>query len=254
MSGVELRSVKSAAALIIGAELLSGKVRDENAYSLGLTLRALGIELRRVVFCPDEREVIARDVLELSRSFDVVITSGGVGPTHDDVTMQGVADAFDVEIEQSQDLSRIISAAYGERTNETHLLMARVPSGARLAEATDIRWPTVVKENVWILPGVPELFRMKLGVLRQHLRGPDPFFSESIYCSLEETELKESLDLAVSRFEEVEFGSYPKWFDERYKTRLTVDSRSQEQTQQAADFLRDLLQRHVIPTEEIESS
>lgn len=247
MTRLDVRVVRTAAALIIGAELLSGKTRDENLLALSQTLRALGISLLRVIICPDDRATIARDVAALSLAHDLVITSGGVGPTHDDVTMSGVADAFGVPVVQSPEMAGIIQRAYGAATRDTHLLMALVPEGSLLAETEDVRWPTVVTRNVWILPGVPELFRMKLSVLREYVRGPHPFFSESLYCDLEEPNLKELLDEVVATHPQVEVGSYPKWFDARYKTRLTLDSRSEQATQSAKTHLARLLGEHVVP-------
>jgi len=241
LSPAHPRVVRTAAALIIGGEILSGKIRDENLYALSQTLRALGIELRRVVLCPDEKATIAADVRALRSEHDVLFTSGGVGPTHDDVTMAGVAEALEVDLVQSSGLESVIRKIYKDQTTENHLLMARIPEGAELAETDEVRWPTVVADNVWILPGVPQLFRMKLDTIRQHLRGPEPFFTEVIYCSREEADIKDSLDQIVSRFPQVELGSYPKWFDARYKTKLTLDARVEKDALSAADALRALL-------------
>jgi molybdenum cofactor synthesis domain-containing protein len=240
------RTVRSASALIVGAELLSGKIRDENLYALSGTLRALGIELRRVVFCPDDQETIAEEIRALSGKFDVVFTSGGVGPTHDDVTIEGIAKALDVPVVVSPELRELLTKVYGEKTNEAHLQMARVPQGSELAEGSDIRWPTIVAKNIWIMPGVPELFRMKLAIIRTHLRGPEPFFSKEIYVSLDETELKDELDHVVAAHPEVEIGSYPKWFDPRYKTRLTFDGRTEEEATLAAADAEERLRPHLV--------
>ncbi len=176
--------VRTAAALVIGGELLSGKIRDENFYALSLMLRARGIELGRVVFCPDHLPTIERDVRELSQSFDVLFTSGGVGPTHDDLTMNGVSRALGVETVVSQEMLVLIEKLYGKKPGAVHELMARVPDGARLIPSGG--WPVIVAKNIWILPGVPELFRSKLAVIRDQLVGPDPFYSDRVYCTSEE--------------------------------------------------------------------
>lgn len=241
--------VKTAAAVIIGAELLSGKIRDENFHALSRTLRALGIELKKVVFCADERTVIATEVRAARTEHDVVFTSGGVGPTHDDVTIDGVSAALSVEAVHSPELEALLRHVYGERTTDAHLRMARIPKGALLEEGAGIRWPTIVADNVWILPGVPELFRMKLAAVRALMRGPVPFFTEEIYCRVEETELKSELDQIVAEHPQVEVGSYPKWFDSRYKTRLTFDARSLELASAAAHAARLLLGDRVVSLE-----
>lgn len=243
---VQARIVSTAAAVIIGAELLSGKIRDENLFALSNTLRALGISLEHVVFCPDDEARIAAEIASATERYDVVFTSGGVGPTHDDVTMQGVSRALGVPIATSPELSALLHSVYGERTTDAHLRMALMPEGACLAEAADIRWPTVVAKNIWILPGVPELFRMKLATVRALLRGPEPFFSRDLFCSVEETDLKAQLDAIVEAHPRVEVGSYPKWFDKRYKTRLTFDSRSEADADAAVSDARIRLRQVLV--------
>lgn len=235
------RVARNAAALVIGTELLSGKIRDENLFRLSQCLRALGIELGRVIFCPDDRATIVRDVRELASNFDVVFTSGGVGPTHDDITIEAISEAQGRDVTESPELRAAIEKLYGEKTSPAHLLMARVPAGARLIESASARWPTIVSDNVWVLPGVPELFHSKLMVVREHLRGPRPFFTELIHCSAEEAEVKSILDRIVSSHPDCELGSYPKWFDPRYKTRFTIDARDQKKANAAASELRELL-------------
>jgi molybdopterin-biosynthesis enzyme MoeA-like protein len=116
--------------------------------------------------------------------------------------------------------------------------MALVPEGAELATTADVTWPTVVMRNVWVLPGVPEVFRMKLAVVRAWLSGPDPFVSRSAYTRIEEAELKPLLDRIVAAHPQVEVGSYPKWFDPSYKTKVTFDARDEVHVEAAfASFL-----------------
>ena len=101
--------------------------------------------------------------------------------------------------------------------------MARVPQGCELLSSPDVKWPTVVMRNVWVMPGVPELFRMKLAIVREHLVGPVQIVSRALFTHMEETELKPLLDRVVADHGEVEIGSYPKWFDPSYKTKVTFD-------------------------------
>lgn len=216
---------ESAAAVLIGNELLSGKVHEANLVELARTLRALGIALRRVVMIPDEMDLIASEVAAFSRSHDVVFTSGGVGPTHDDLTLDAVAKAFGVEARLDESMAEMLRSAYGERCTEHHLRMARVPEGAFLATTSAERWPTVVMRNVWVLPGVPQIFRSKLCVVREWVRGPVPFHSRAVLTRLDEGSLKPLLDRVVEAHPGVEVGSYPKWFDASYKTKITFDSR-----------------------------
>jgi molybdenum cofactor synthesis domain-containing protein len=227
------RIVHTAAALLIGNELLSGKVADENLFPLATTLRGLGIALRRVVVVADDPAEIAAELNLLRHSHDVVLTSGGVGPTHDDVTLVAVAQAFEVPAVRHPMLSEMLRAHYKASLNDAHLRMALVPEGAALLSAEGIVWPTVVMGNVWVFPGVPKLFRMKLLVLREHLQGPAPFFSRAVFCQLDEGQLTESLDAVVKDFPSVEIGSYPRLFDSDYKTKITFDARSESDVEQA---------------------
>lgn len=229
----------TAAALIIGSEVLSGKVRDENLPELSNTLRALGIDLRRAIICPDDRSVIANDLRSLKASHDVVFTSGGLGPTHDDVTIAGVCEALDVPAEINPQMLGIVERIYGEHTTDTHRLMAKIPRGARLIETGG--WPLIVADQIWLLPGVPPLFKSKLAAVRQAIRGPSPFHSRQLHLNVEEAHIKDQLDFVVKKHPGVDIGSYPKWFEPSYQTLVTLDSRSLVQLDAAFGQLRQLL-------------
>ena len=174
-----------AAALIIGNEILGGKIRDENVHTLALTLRELGINLARVVIIADELQAISDHVRELARDFDHLFTSGGVGPTHDDLTIAGVARAFDVPVVREPDVERLLRNHYGTEVSEHHLKMADVPEGARTLYARS-PWPLIVVRNVWVLPGIPEIFRMKLATVREQLQGGAPFVTRALYSKKDE--------------------------------------------------------------------
>ena len=227
--------MRAAAALIIGNELLSGKIAEANLLVLARELRALGVLLSRAVIILDDVEVIAQEVRALSQSHDVVFTSGGVGPTHDDLTMEGVARAFGVGVVVAEDIAAMIRRYYGDRTTEGHLLMARIPEGARLVASPAIPWPTVVMRNVWVLPGVPEVFQMKLPHIRAELQGDAPFFSFSVFTSLDEGDIKPLLDSVVAAHGQVEVGSYPRWHGVEYRTKLTFDGLDEPRVRAARD-------------------
>jgi molybdenum cofactor synthesis domain-containing protein len=235
------RVVRTAAALVVGNEILSGKVADANVFELAKLLRAIGIRLERVVMVADELELLAEEVRSLAARFDVVFTSGGVGPTHDDVTIAAVARAFRLEIVESPELAGLLRNVYGERITDAHLLMARVPQGSELRSAPEVEWPTPVTNNVWMLPGIPDLFRLKLLTVRAWLRGPVPFVSRSLFLRLEEPLLKPLLDAVVARHPAVEIGSYPKWFDPSYRTLVTFDANDADAARAALDDLQALV-------------
>ena len=232
---------ETAALLLVGSELLSGKVAEANLVELARTLRSLGIRLSRAVVLPDDAEAIAGEVRRHAAEYDIVFTSGGVGPTHDDVTVLAVARAFGGEPVLDPTFEALIRAAYGERCTPEHLLMGRVPEGARLAPSPDGAWPVPVVENVWLLPGVPEVFREKLATVRAWVRGPSPFVSRAVYTLLDEARLKPLLDTLVDRHPEVEIGSYPRWFEPSYKTKVTFDARDEKLVEAAARALLELL-------------
>jgi molybdopterin-biosynthesis enzyme MoeA-like protein len=208
---------------------------------LARTLSELGIRLQRVVMVPDDIETIANEVRQLSRAYTFVFTSGGVGPTHDDLTIEAVARAFDVKVVSSALMESMLRAHYRERCTEGHLRMALIPEGAELASNADVAWPTVVMGNVWMLPGIPEVFQMKLSILRERLAGGIPFVSRSVYTKMDEGDLKPLLDEVVAQYPEVEVGSYPKWSDPMYRTKLTFDGRDPAAITRAMEAFLKLL-------------
>src|SRR5712664_2021525 len=135
---------KTAGILLIGNEILSGKITDANAAYLCRELRQLGVDVRRISVVPDEVELIAREVTAQSRDFDVVFTSGGVGPTHDDVTIEGVARAMGVPVVRHPRLVATLERYYRDKVTDAHLKMAEVPEGAELVTGGTIRFPTLL--------------------------------------------------------------------------------------------------------------
>ncbi|MET0341854.1 MAG: molybdopterin-binding protein [Polyangiales bacterium] len=219
----------TAAALIIGNEILTGKVVEQNVLVMAKELFAIGVELRRIIVCPDEIPVIARDIRELSAAHDVVITTGGVGPTHDDVTIKAVAAAFDVPVVRAEPYESMMRAYYGDRITEMHLRMADVPEGSRLISTPELKWPTIVMRNVYVFPGVPQIFRVKFPVMREELKGTSRFFSRAVYVMLDEPALAPLLDQLASAHPHVNIGSYLFWGDGAdYKTKLTIDGRAED--------------------------
>jgi molybdenum cofactor synthesis domain-containing protein len=217
-------SRRTAAALVIGNELLSGKIADQNVVVLARALQAVGVRLVRVVMVLDDLDVIAADVERLAEAHDVVFTSGGVGPTHDDLTIDAVAKAFGVGVEPSPPMEAMLRQYYGDRITAGHLVMARAPAGARLVATEEMPWPTIVMRNVWILPGVPQIFAMKMPVIQSDLGDGEAFHSVAAYTTLDEGNLKPLLDEVVAAHPEVEIGSYPRWRDPRYRTKVTFDA------------------------------
>ena len=228
---------RTAAALIIGNEILSGKIADTNTTLLARALFDLGIELRRVLVCPDEISTISKDLSDLRASHDLVFTSGGVGPTHDDVTIDGVAASFGRPVVRSVAVEKMIRQYHGDRTTEAHLRMANMPQGAEMIRSSDAPWPTVVIENVFVLPGVPEIFELKLADLHKRLDEGYEFHSQAVYTLCDEGEIASLLERIAEAFPGVMVGSYVKWQAEDYRTKLTFDGTDPDAIAKAADML-----------------
>ncbi len=240
--------MRTAAALVIGNELLTGKIQDQNVLVLARTLRSIGVLLRRVVMVQDDLDTIASEVRSLAASHDVIFTSGGVGPTHDDVTIAAISRAFGVDPVRSPEIEGTLRAYYGDRMTEGHLAMAKVPAGARLARTPGGVWPAIVKDNVWILPGVPQIFAMKMPLIVAELGTGRGWVSLAVFTRLDEGDLKEHLDRVVEAHPHVEIGSYPTFADVRYRTKLTFDGLDEAAVKQARDaFVERLTADDIVP-------
>jgi molybdenum cofactor synthesis domain-containing protein len=231
---------RTCALVVVGNEILSGKVRDSNAYFAACELRKLGVSLDRVAVVPDEIPKIAEEVAYCSARFDIVITSGGVGPTHDDVTIEGVAAAFGRKIVLHPELERLVRSHFGDRVNAAGLKMAEVPEGAILDEAGDIRFPTVQIENVYVLPGIPQLFETKLNALKPRF-AVDPYYVRAIYTSANEGVIAEYLDACLTQFPDLMLGSYPRIGNPEYRVKLTLESKNADYLDRAFQHLLSIL-------------
>jgi len=225
---------RTAAALVIGNEILTGKTQEQNVAFLAKELFDLGVELRRVVVCPDDIDCIVTELHALCPAHDVVFTSGGVGPTHDDVTLDAVARAVDRPLVRSEELAALIRGYFGDRCTEEHLRMANVPEGSELLRSEQVPWPTVVAGNVFIFPGVPEIFRAKFPVVRGRLRADAPFVSRAVFTLCEEGEIAELLARLARQFPSVSIGSYLKWRGSDYSVKVTFDGRDRDAIERAS--------------------
>ncbi|MCI0546824.1 MAG: molybdopterin-binding protein [Candidatus Rokubacteria bacterium] len=233
---------RSAGIILIGNELLSGKVVDANAAYLCRELRALGVTVRRICVIPDEIDIIAAEVAAFSAAHDIVFTSGGVGPTHDDVTIEGVARALGVPVVRDPGLVDLLRGFYKGQLNEARLKMAEVPRGADLIAGEALMFPAVAVGNIYVLPGVPEIFRQKFDALRERFREP-PFFLTSVFVNIGEGTLADYLNGLLRRHPDLMLGSYPEFANPEYKVKVTLESKDAELVARA---VRELLA--VLPT------
>lgn len=229
----------TAALVVVGNEILSGKVADSNSTFLAQQLRELGVALRRIVVIPDEVDVIAATVRELAPAVDVLFTSGGVGPTHDDVTIAGVAAALGRAVVRHPAIEDMIRQYVRGPLNEAHLKMAEVVEGTEL-ESGHLRFPTFRVENIYVLPGIPEIFREKVVALRDRLAG-DPFHLRIIYLREMESAIAAHLNQTLEEFPELLLGSYPTLNNPEYRVRVTLESKDMAYVERALAALLALL-------------
>ena len=235
---------RTCAMVVVGNEILSGKIQDSNTYFAARELRKLGVALKRVAVVPDELKPIADEVAHCARSFDLVLTSGGVGPTHDDITMEAVAIAFGRKLVIHPELERVIRQYFSERV-ATGMKMAEVPEGAVLNAAGDLRFPTVQVENVYILPGIPQIFESKLMALAGRF-ATDPYFIHAIYTSAGEGTIAEYLNACLKSYPELLLGSYPRIGHTEYRVKLTLESKDRNYLERAFRHLLELLPGDVV--------
>jgi molybdenum cofactor synthesis domain-containing protein len=200
-------TVPRVAILVIGSEILSGDTAETNAGFMARHLAAVGASLRRVVIVPDEVGEIARFTAELSAEHDVVFTCGGIGPTHDDVTYEGIARGLGVPLALDPELVALIEAWKHGPLDDAHRRLARVPAGATLFRG-DGQFPVVRVRNVYVLPGVPRLLQRKFPELLCAVRG-EPVLTRQYRTGETELVLADALSAVQAAHPEVEIGSYP---------------------------------------------
>ena len=202
--------IVTACVLIIGNEILSGRTQDANLAFLARGLTDIGVRLREARVIPDDSGVIVATVNEVRRGFDYVFTTGGIGPTHDDITAQCVADAFGVTLIVHPEAKRLLETHYPTgHLNEARLRMAMVPEGAVLLPNPISRAPGFQIDNVFVLPGVPSIMQGIFEQLRHRLVGGIKMLSRSISCHLAEGTLAKDLGALQLRYPDLEIGSYP---------------------------------------------
>ena len=212
----------TAGLLLIGDELLSGKIRDENGHHLAKTLRRLGIAFVEMAMVGDDATAIGEALLRLGGRADLVFTSGGVGPTHDDITMESIAAATGRPLVQHPEMAASLRKHYGENLTDAALSMADVPEGTTLRGSKG--WPVLrldldreadpVRSRIYILPGVPSLFRAKLEHLENtegELPRGEGWHLALLHTTLDESKLAPHLDALLAKHEGLEIGSYPRW-------------------------------------------
>ncbi|XP_058558055.1 FAD synthase isoform X4 [Neofelis nebulosa] len=234
------RSV-TAGIIIVGDEILKGHTQDTNTYFLCRTLRSLGVQVCRVSVVPDEVATIAAEVTSFSSRFTHVLTAGGIGPTHDDVTFEAVAQAFGDELKPHPELEAAIRALGGKGCEK----LSVVPSSARLHYGTDphtgrpFKFPLVSVRNVYLFPGIPELLRRVLEGLKGLFRNTAvQFHLRELYVAADEASIAPVLAEAQAHFgRRLGLGSYPDWGSNYYRVKLSLDSEEEGPLEECLAYL-----------------
>jgi FAD synthetase len=241
---------RTAGIIIIGDEVLKGQVVDINSHFLSKQLYSLGVKLGRISVIPDDLGDISTEIRQFSSKYDFVLTTGGVGPTHDDITYVGVAQAFGEPIVTNPQMAEMIEKWLGHKgySRDVIMKMAQMPETAKLFFDPNLpnysSFPIVVVHNVYIFPGIPQYLQRMFPRLESLLRSNKDdvqFHSRVVYVARDEMSITPQLNEAVAKYKTVIFGSYPVIDNLYYSTRLTMESTSAEQAEEAQSFLADKL-------------
>ncbi len=201
----------NAALIIIGDEILSGQTKDENIHTIALFCEEMGIELKEVRVVGDELTQIISSLNDVRVKYDYVFTTGGIGPTHDDITAIAVAKAFNVDLEINQQaLQMLANISDTKHVSEGRKRMARIPIGAELIENFVSGAPGFILENTYVLAGVPKIMQAMLEDIGKKIPHGTRVFSKVIYCGVGESTISAKLEDIQNLFQDVKIGSYPK--------------------------------------------
>lgn len=215
----------TAAMLVIGDEILSGRTRDANMHYLAGQLTEQGIDLREVRVVSDDPAAIVAGVKSLSDTYETVFTSGGIGPTHDDITADCIAAAFDAHIDVRDDARALLAEHYsktGRELNEARLRMARIPDGATLIDNPVSIAPGFTMGNVHVMAGVPSVFKAMVATVLPTLTGGAPLLSRTLRIDRGEGDIAGPLGELAASFSNLSFGSYPFQQDGRYGSNVVI--------------------------------
>ena len=204
--------MKTASIIIIGNEILSGRTQDTNSNYLAKMLVERGISLEEIRVIPDDHRIIEDVVYKEASAKDYVFTSGGIGPTHDDITAEAIASCFDVPLSIREDAVELLAKNYqnGKKDlNEARLRMARIPKGAKLIKNKISGAPGFIIKNVFVMAGVPKIFEAMVQEIILGLGSKNPILSKTLKIFKTESEISERLRNYADKYKEISIGSYP---------------------------------------------
>ena len=234
-----------ASLIIIGNEILSGRTQDKNLSYLANWLNEIGIQLGEVRVIRDEEEIVVETVNYLRSTYDYVFTTGGIGPTHDDITSLCIAKAFGVELEINTGALGILKEYYkdGELT-DARMKMTKMPVGSELIENPVSRAPGFKMDNVFVLAGIPSIMQGMLEGARKHLTGGEVVKSKSIDVFTPESNVADALTGLQNKYSEVEIGSYPFNKENRFGTSVVMRSSDEARLDKCESDLKELMKNY----------
>ncbi|KAJ6656981.1 hypothetical protein lerEdw1_002982 [Lerista edwardsae] len=245
----------TAGIIVIGDEILKGYTHDTNSFFMCKKLRSLGVTVAKISVVPDEVGVIAAEISAFASQFTYVLTSGGIGPTHDDVTFEAVAQAFGERVAPHPEMVELVKKFFGKTDPRCpEMKLAHIPESSQLNYGKDKRtgkefsYPLVSVRNVYIFPGIPVLMTRALEGLGHLFRNEKTqFCSQEIYVNAEETSIAPILDRANANFKRhTSLGSYPDWISNYFRVKLTLDSDSEAHLEEAHAYLMERLPAGVV--------
>jgi len=206
----KVNTTATAAIIVIGNEILSGRTQDINVSFLCEWLNDLGVRVTEVRIIEDNEDSIVKNVNELKNKFKYIFTTGGIGPTHDDITSKSIAKAFNIKYDFHKEAYEILEKYYTpEKFNEGRKKMAKIPENAKLIYNPSSGAPGFIVKNVFCLPGVPSILKSMIHGLKDKIIGGNKILSQTITIQTVESEIAQSLEDVQKKFKNVEIGSYP---------------------------------------------
>jgi len=234
--------------ILIGNEILSGRTQDANVVFLSKWLNELGVRVEEVRIILDEQEVIINCINEVRKKFKYVFTTGGIGPTHDDITSQSIAKAFNLSYDYNKEAYDILEKYYKLGAfNDGRRKMAKMPDKASLIYNPSSGAPGFIVENVYCLPGVPSILKSMVDGLKNRIKGGKKILSETISVDTVESEIAKPLEDVQNNFSNVEIGSYPFFKSGKVGVSIVLRSTEKNQIEDCAKQIQNFIQQKKIP-------
>lgn len=238
----------TAAVIVIGNEILSGRTKDINLPYLGQRFDELGIQLIEARVVRDVPEEIIQAVNQLRKMCGYVFTTGGIGPTHDDITTECIAEAFGVAVERNTEAVKRLNDHYGEASaTDARMKMANIPAGATLVDNPVSIAPGYRMDNVYVFAGVPDIMQAMFEGIASELIGGDPMLTKTISAHMKESQIAAALEVLQNKYPSISIGSYPFYKDQRYGVNVVSRGTDEKVLKELEKKLTDMIEKLGVP-------